>query len=246
MARKTKTFVIVSGGPGLFYGPDKEHDQSWSNYVDNILLLANAGKFPGKPYEKVVWLVYRQAYEDRWADDVRRKAKSVDDMGKAGSQSYVHHLQRRADQYQWKLIWIAEAGDIWKEIQRAREKVSRVWYFGHAKTNLWLTTTRRNGEVGEPADQKLIWSVDSIKALYQKRFYVTRKMYDPDYSSRFYACNSAKFAQKWATTLRVFAEGGEGQISFRGTHTPGGAETGSLERTCTWRKYNRKGDLVTR
>jgi hypothetical protein len=26
-------FVILIGGPGLFMGCDKAHDQSWSNYI---------------------------------------------------------------------------------------------------------------------------------------------------------------------------------------------------------------------
>ncbi len=35
-----QNFIILIGGPGLFEGCDKAHDQNWSNYIVPLQLAA--------------------------------------------------------------------------------------------------------------------------------------------------------------------------------------------------------------
>lgn len=65
----TKRFIILVGGPGRFVGCDKEHDQTWSNYIVPLQIAAEKGFCHRQKNEAVYWIVYEPPYEARWHDD---------------------------------------------------------------------------------------------------------------------------------------------------------------------------------
>ncbi|MFC7257949.1 hypothetical protein [Streptomyces lutosisoli] len=79
---------------------------------DGPLLLANeSSAFTASPEQPVPWLVYRPAYDRRWADDLRRAAtseaawKEVRRIQGLGFTSYAHLIERRARERNWRLRW---------------------------------------------------------------------------------------------------------------------------------------------
>jgi hypothetical protein len=62
-------FVILIGGPGLFKGCDKTHDQSWTNYIVPLQLAAQRNLYRKQPSEVIHWVLYEPPYRKRWLDD---------------------------------------------------------------------------------------------------------------------------------------------------------------------------------
>lgn len=236
-----KNFIVISGGPGLYQPCDKKnHDTGWSNYLDNILLLAANNKFPIQRDEMVWWFVYKPSYEERWNDDIINKRKSVDDIKKKGSNSYVHHIERRALKYHWNLHWITEADGLWKKSITFRDKISRIWYFGHARQDLWLSLLHDNCDAIEPIRKAIIYRSQIRLHSKLKSKFLNSSSYDENSSSRFYGCNTSKFAEQFSKTFGVYAEGAEGTVDFQKTHSSSG-DLRSIISGCTWIKYNPTG-----
>lgn len=241
----TNTFVIVSGGPGLYEKCDSDHhDTAWSNYADNILLLRLQNKLPIQSGEEVWWLVYGPAYERRWTDDVKMKRKSVQEIKNKGSTSYKNHFEKRASQYGWKLKWLTKADDFWRELQNVRSPISRVWYFGHARSDLWLSLRHSKCLAIVPTSNEIIRvsQIDTHSSLASK-FQAGSSNYNENRSSRFYGCNTVAFAEKWAKVFKVYAEGADGKVNFENTH-PNQGELKALLTGCTWKKYAPGGGSV--
>ena len=217
-------FILISGGPGPFVKGDPDHDQSWSNYVDPPLQLTNNQPDPNEAKrfaradETVTWLVYKPAYEARWISDVRstepsrieavKKVKSKS-CGNATCGSYVDLIQHRAMQRKWKLIWFTHADEVWKHLSGLpKQSISRLWYWGHARDDLWLTFP--------PADHKI--KVTSIAPGLRDRFVPG----SANRVHRFIGCNTVTFAAKWAKTFGVWAEGIVGKVHFCAIQKTGG------------------------
>ena len=237
-------FIIFSGGPGTYEPCDKDaHDTSWSNYVDNILLLAARKQLGKKKTEDLIWYVYKPAYEKRWKDDVKNNRKSVKEILRKGSKSYVDHLQKRAKKYGFYLYWIESRHEFWRKIKILRDPIGRLWYFGHGSNDLWLSVRHKKCRPVKPGENEII-PLSSIKLQKIKsKFIQGVGGYNKASSSRFYGCNTANFAKEWAERLGVYAEGAIGTLSFTGSHGKGGDLAG-LENTCTWKKYGPDGKEI--
>jgi len=62
-------FIVLIGGPSTFMGCDKEHDQTWLNFVVPMQLAGTNKLYNLEKGEKLYWLVYEPPYHQRWADD---------------------------------------------------------------------------------------------------------------------------------------------------------------------------------
>lgn len=236
---KSKIWVVLSGGPGLLDVKDKEaHDRGWSNYVDPILLRAKQGNLPLAKKEELWWLIYKPAYVARWEDDAKRGANSTKHIDSHAT-DYVSHLEVRASEHGWNLIWLAEALDVWKAFAKIKKKLSRVWYYGHARDDLWLALDHNAAHVAVMPNSKAVLTRSSIDAKFKKHFSDAPKKYDENRSSKFFGCNTEKFACKWATELGLFSEGAQGKVDFETVHKTG--EVG-LSTGCTWLKFKPGGD----
>jgi hypothetical protein len=95
-------FLILSGGPGIYNPKDKEHDQSWDNYVTPALLRTYRDKaaLHDIKTEDVHWLIYEPAYKDRWNSDLKSKHsaphqyQSTQKIIKDGFKNYLEKLKK--------------------------------------------------------------------------------------------------------------------------------------------------------
>jgi hypothetical protein len=246
-----KRFLIISGGPGVYDSRDPAHDQAWSSYVDPPLLKSvrmQAGKRTIVKFweadEQVVWLVYRPAYQARWTDDVARKRSEPAGLKKEGFKSYVDLLEKRAAARGWTLKWMDDAGDLWKVIrQLPKGSISRVWYYGHARDDLWLTLAHDAGGVAVQPESKALLEVATVarKTALADRFAAAPSTHTAARTHRFVGCNTAAYAKAWAAAFGQWTEGFEGTIDFSTVHTTPGYEP-STPPSCTLKRYGTTGD----
>ncbi|NUO07657.1 MAG: S8 family serine peptidase [Candidatus Brocadia sp.] len=223
-APKKRNFILISGGPGLFDDRDVEHDKSWANYVTPPLLMTDTEdkrkKF-AQDDEEVWWFVYKPAYDSRWDDDLKQKRKSTREVKDKGFASYVDMVEGRAKERGWNLRWLDTADDLWKKLKTfSKDSLSRVWYWGHARDDLWLSLGHSSASVAvapESHEIILVTSIDSNKKL-QDRF----QNGDTKRIHRFVGCNTSAFAQAWSKTFKVWSEGVEEKVDFSAIHKTGG------------------------
>ncbi len=212
----TRNFIMISGGPGDFVAEDPEHDRSWSNFVDCPLLLAANNKLPVAGDEEVWWFVYKPAFEARWTKDrtsadPERKAAAQKILD-VGSNSYVDHMEKKASAKGWKLRWLLVNDDLWTKLNTFNDKISKVYFWGHAKDDLWLTLDHSGATAVQPPDAAVITAaaVASHTGL-QNKF----QSGDATRVHRFIGCNTKAFAEKWSQTFKVHAEGVDGKVDFK-------------------------------
>lgn len=80
-------FVILIGGPGLYFACDPAHDKTWSNYVVPMQLAAQ-NKLYQLDKERVHWLVFAPAYRKRWNDDINITPSEKKEYGVFGKDRY--------------------------------------------------------------------------------------------------------------------------------------------------------------
>ncbi len=236
----TRNIILLSGGPGLFDRADPEHDASWANYVTPILLQTQTAEqrraFKAAD-EEVWWFIYKPAYERRWSDDVSRSDREHEPRrirrircGDHNCTSYVDLLEWRARERGWNLRWISHANQFWSRLATFRDPISRVFYWGHARDDLWLTVEHdRAHRAIAPATHEIVTvgSIAGNSAL--------RARFQPGSSSRrhvFFGCNTHSFAQEWARVFGVHTRGFEGTLSFSSVARTGQPEpaTGCRQR----------------
>jgi hypothetical protein len=250
-----RLFIILSGGPGLYDPADKEHDAAWSSFVDPVLLKsvqvdAKTGKKKITPFwaadEQVAWLIYKPAYEARWTDDVAAGRSGVSAVKKAGFSSYVDLLEGRAKERGWNLLWLSNAHVLWTAMMSVpKGSISRVWFYGHARDDLWLTLEHdsRSRAVQPAADKDAILAaadVGTAFAGFRDRFQAAPASRDADRTHRFVGCNTAAFARAWATAYGQWTEGFVGTVQFKSVHTSSDHEP-SRTTGCTLERFRPTG-----
>jgi len=225
--KKKRHFVLVSGGPGPFDTRDVEHDVSWANYVTPPLLMtdtaAKAAAFQAAD-EQVWWFIYKPAYETRWTEDSAatdsRRVAEVKRVRDKGFASYVALLEARAKDRGWTLRWLDKADDLWTKLPTFRRKsISRLWYWGHARNDLWLSVghSGSDGAAVAPSADAII-EVADIDAALAAKFQAG----DRARVNRFVGCNTEAFAKAWASAYPVWAEGVQDKVDFQSIHSTGG------------------------
>ncbi|MFV8756681.1 hypothetical protein ACNOYE_39560 [Nannocystaceae bacterium ST9] len=215
---RRRVFLILIGGPGLYNSEDTEHDTVWYSYIQPIFSAIKTNNL-GTDAEDVHICLVTPPYADRWADDVANE-RSVSIV--EGAKNYVDHVRIKCSGYDKsnkgysvKYYQISTGADFWAHLGSLPDAtVTRVWYFGHAKKDLWFRIRRWFGLTFSPSDDETVEISDiSAHAAHASKFVKKSGL-----SSKFYGCNTVDFAQKWANTFGVTAEGARGRISFA---TPG-------------------------
>lgn len=201
--------------------------------------------FTATTEQPVWWLVYRPAYEDRWADDLRRARldtnvrKEVDRIRKLGCSSYTDFLESRARKRHWGLRWFDSTESLYTTIGALPEQVARLWFWGHAQKNLWLYL--RHTPLGSPLSPPGTARVD-IDGI--KRHSGLKPSFRLGGSACFVGCNTAPFAQEWSRVFGVVANGTIGKIDFGPITTTGGVPT--LLPGAKWVQYKPRARQLTR
>lgn len=217
---KARNFVLISGGPGLFDEHDDEHDVSWANFVTAPGLMHGPKAkvpLPKEPDEEIWWFVYKPAYASRWSADVQRTdaagVKAVKDVRDSGATDYVDFLERKAEERSWNLRWLSSADDLWTKLATFQDKISKVWYWGHANAgNLWFFI-RHNAQheaIAPPDDAIVEWT----EIAEHGELRVKMQASSPQRRHRFVACNSTEFARQWSETFDVDTQGVTGIVQF--------------------------------
>lgn len=221
-------FIILIGGPSCFQSCDKQHDQTWSNYLVPPQLAAMRNSYNRAPDEKTHWVVYMSPYEFRWDDDstitkaerkqsdgawlhsIRKRA--ADKVRSTGATSYLQRIQMVAASLGITYKGIRTPQDFWDYLASfPKNSVSRVWYFGHAcGEGLMLALTHDTLCSPTAKNSDIIFSND----IFKQSHLVDR--FDPKTkeASRFYGCYTNDFAQKWHHMFKVPTEGAYRKINF--------------------------------
>jgi hypothetical protein len=223
-----RNFIILIGGPGRFQSCDKQHDQTWRNYLVPPQLAAMRNSYNRAPDEKTHWVVYMSPYEFRWDDDstitkaekkqsdgawlhgIRKKA--ADKVRSTGATNCLNRIQMMASGLGITYKGIRTPQDFWDHLASfSKESISRVWYFGHAGDRGLMLALTHDAYCRPIAYEKdMILTIDLAKQSH------LANRFDPKttQASRFYGCYTNNFAIKWHNEFKVPAEGAQQKIDF--------------------------------
>lgn len=225
----SKHFIILIGGPGLFKGCDRAHDQTWLNYLVPMQIAAMKGYYKTQSTETVHWFVFEPPYKNRWTDDsVITKAEKKQDDGKElhslrkaatdkillkGAGSYLERIKQIAKSNGIRYHGLNHRKDFWTEIGKFPDgSISRVWYSGHAAGSGLFLSLAHNAAcgpiVGSVDHYIKVSDIPTNKTL-AKKFDKTTKA-----PSKFYGCYTKGFAKAWHDTFGVPTEGATNKIDF--------------------------------
>ena len=227
MTNTNTNFIILIGGPGLFKGCDKAHDQTWTNYIVPVQLAAKRDLYSKGANEKVHWVVYEPPYKNRWFDDsvISKKEKQQDDgynlhsirktatdrVKARQAKNYLHRFQQIANELNITYHGISKPSEFWDYLAKMKDKsISRVWYSGHASATSLMLGLMHNSSCKAAAmnkDRIFVTQISSYKNL-------AGKFITPGKLSKFYGCNTAEFAKEWKKVFKVNAAGAHGTINF--------------------------------
>lgn len=221
-------FVILIGGPGLFKGCDKAHDQTWTNYIVPLQLAAQKNLYKKQSGEVFHWVLYEPPYRRRWQDDsiiTKKEKKEVDGyhlhsirkaaadkiIGK-GTSSYVNRIQTIANTNGIKYKGINKPSEFWSYLRSLGDNsISRIWYSGHASgSGLMLALTHSNTCVAQASPNDMILNTDVIKNVSLKKKLNSKSIR----VSKFYGCYTEGFAKEWSKTFKLGAAGAKQKIDF--------------------------------
>lgn len=227
----TKRFIILIGGPGLFKSCDKDHDQTWTNYIVPLQLAAKRGLYQKADNEKIYWLVYEPPYRNRWQDDsiITKQEQKEDDgahlhtirksaaekVKKYGATNYLHRIKQIAAQHKIVYKGINRPDDFWAFIGNCpKASITRVWYCGHAgEKGLMLALIH---EINDQMCEAAAYKKEMIELVRLAEHKAKADRFDSKTTkfSRFYGCKTNMFAKKWRDIFKVPTQGAENKVNF--------------------------------
>jgi len=222
-------FIILIGGPSKFLGCDKEHDQTWNNFIVPMQLAGQRNLYARGTDEQIVWLVHEPSYQFRWSDDSvidateqkqddgywlhsNRKKAADTVVSEKGATNYINRIKMIANSVKASYQGISKPDDFWNYIKSCPTgSISRVWYCGHA-SGLGLMLALGHDPIcrasSKTVDMILAENIIKYSSL-QNRFQThTTK------SSKFYGCYTRAFALAWNQVFGVPTEGATNKIDF--------------------------------
>lgn len=125
-AAQSGEYIILSGGPALRRWEDlrragEQHDRWWGNFVRPARVTIEALQKRLPPGTAITWLVYRDAYVRRTAED---------------RQPLVSFVESVRDKFKVRLVWYQSGNDVINYINRGmnrgRTKIVGFEFFGHS------------------------------------------------------------------------------------------------------------------
>ncbi len=132
---ETTEYIICSGGPALRKWEDlrasnMQHDRWWGNFVRTARVRMQELQRTQPKGTIITWLVYRDAYERRAAED---------------HDPLTAHCESVRDTYKVNLVWFRTGDDMINyvnqgggTVSRRNIKISGFEYFGHSNKHCFL------------------------------------------------------------------------------------------------------------
>jgi hypothetical protein len=126
LATAATEVIVVSGGPAMrqwedLRKPGEQHDRWWGNFVRSARVRMQEIKKMSPPDTIITWMVYRDAYVRRAAED---------------RQPLTSFVESVRDTYGVRLVWFRTGTEVINYINsgmnRRSVKVSGFEYFGHS------------------------------------------------------------------------------------------------------------------
>lgn len=120
--------VILSGGPALRKWEDlrikrDQHDRWWANFIRAATIHMDKVRSTNED-SKIVWMVYRKAYESRGRED---------------GKPYIKWIQEQASKRNASLVWVNSGDDVIRILNsQPRQSILRFDFFGHSNKHCFL------------------------------------------------------------------------------------------------------------
>jgi hypothetical protein len=230
---KPSVFIVLIGGPGKFAPCDREHDETWTNYIVPIQVATQSDQLDLAPGEALQWWVYAPAYRERWEDDttvvkdpkldkgrnlIDSRQKGIDKVTSSGASDYLDRIKKMAASVHASFKALETPDDFWTELNALPESsISRLWYIGHASGDGLMLKLIHNSACAPAANTSDMILVEDIA---KHAGTVSKKMKTKGKPSKFYGCFTEKFAEQWNTVFGTAAEGAIKKIDFGVTDRP--------------------------
>lgn len=224
-------FIVLIGGPGIFQACDREHDQTWRNYIVPVQLAFQSNQVELAEGEQAEWWVYAPAYRERWADDnaavkdakldkgrnlIESRQKAIDSVLSKHSKDYLDRIETMASSVKASFVALEKPDDFWNGLKALPDKsVSRIWYIGHARNDalmLKLIHFDRDGTRciagGDPTDEIPVSDIAKWSGT------IAKKLTSNGKDSRFYGCHTKAFAEQWNSVFGMATDGAVNKIDF--------------------------------
>ncbi|MBN1210349.1 MAG: hypothetical protein JXB05_36185 [Myxococcaceae bacterium] len=145
-----------------------------------------------------------------YLDYIRKKVASYAKPGSSKMTVYTHWWTGSPR--------LSPAEGFWSALGKFPDRsISRVWFLGHAARDLWLALEHDSDDDAVSPTVGEIVSLPDItryRALVSKFVFANAAMVAVQDSCKFYGCNTKGFAETWARTFKVRAEGADGKVNF--------------------------------
>ena len=208
-----REYVVLVGGPSLMewekYKGRLAHDHWWANFVRAARIRTEQLREKYGPDAKITWLVYKQGYIDRAAQE---------------KQDLIGFIESVRDKFNLNLVYIRDGLDVIDYLNRGQPrdqvKVAFFEYFGHSNKACFMFDYSSN--------------IDSSSKsfLHQSQFSaIKRSDFTRDAEIRSWGCHTGEMmSKKWREAVGNRMWGVVGKTQFM-THelpviaTPGGKWT---------------------
>ena len=195
-------YVLLVGGPSLQIWEQykaQPHDHWWANFVHAARIRTEQLRTKFGPEVKITWLVYKQGYVDRGAQE---------------KQDLLSFIESVRDKFNLNLVWIRNGEDVINYLNsgqpRDREKVAFFEYFGHSNKACFLFDYSSNID---SSSKSWLHESELVK--------ISGKDFTRDAAIRSWGCHTGEsMSKKWHSAVGNKMWGAIGKTQFMTDELP--------------------------
>ncbi|MEP6956725.1 MAG: hypothetical protein ABI883_07850 [Chthoniobacterales bacterium] len=201
-AAVTPEYVLLVGGPSLMKWEKykaQPHDNWWANFVRAARIRTEQVRTKYGPDVKITWLVYKQGYLDRAAQE---------------NQDLISHINSVRDAFHLNLVWFHDGKDVIDYLNngqpRDQVKVAFFEYFGHSNKACFMFDYSSNIE---SACKSWLHESELTK--------IARSSFTKDAEVRSWGCHTGEsMSKKWRSAVGNKMYGAIGKTQFMTDELP--------------------------
>ena len=209
-AAVTPEYIILVGGPSLMvwekYKGAQAHDHWWANFVRAGRIRTEQLREKHGPDAKITWLVYKQGYVDRAAQEKK---------------DLIGHIDSVREKFNLNLVWFRGGDEVINYLNngqpRDQVKVAFFEFFGHSNKACFMFDYSSNVD---SASKSFLHQNELVK--------IKRSIFTRDAQIRSWGCHTGEMmSKKWRQVIGNRMWGAIGKTQYM-THelpyisTPGG------------------------